>query len=224
MNRIRFIAANLILMAVLAVAASAQVRPGTATPRPTPPRPMPTPAAQTPVPTTQTPPPSNLPVPATKIALVDTSMFGDDTKGIVRFVNALKIVDREFQPRQTELTNLQTRIQAIVNDLDKLRGNSVVDQKSIRDKEIEGERLQTEFNTKKEQGDAAYSKRYSEVVGPVSTDIGKALDQFTSQRGITMTLDVSKLMPALLTLNPATDITAAFIAEFNSKNPAPRTP
>jgi hypothetical protein len=39
------------------------------------------------------------------------------------------------------------------------------------------------------------------------------------QRGITMTLDMSKLLPAILTALPTVDITQAFIAEFNSKNP-----
>ena len=35
-----------------------------------------------------------------------------------------------------------------------------------------------------------------------------------------MILDISKLAPAILTVNPAMDVTQAFIAEFNSKNPA----
>jgi len=39
------------------------------------------------------------------------------------------------------------------------------------------------------------------------------------QRGITMTLDMSKLLPAILTAVPTVDITQAFIADFNSKNP-----
>jgi hypothetical protein len=39
------------------------------------------------------------------------------------------------------------------------------------------------------------------------------------QRGITMTLDMSKLLPAILTALPTGDITQAFIAEFNRKNP-----
>jgi hypothetical protein len=35
-----------------------------------------------------------------------------------------------------------------------------------------------------------------------------------------MILDISKLAPAVLTVNPAMDVTAAFIADFNTKNPA----
>lgn len=202
--------------ATLALTASAQTRPrpGTAAPRP---------ATPTATPAPQTAAPNVGPVPVTKIALVDTSAFGDEKAGITRYINAVKIVEREFLPRQTELTMLQNRIQAIVDDLKKLRGNTIVDQKSIQDKENEGARLQLELNGKKEQGDAEYTKRYQEVVGPISNDIGKALDQFAQQRGVTMTLDVSKLLPLMLTVNPATDITTAFITDFNSKNPATPT-
>jgi hypothetical protein len=34
-----------------------------------------------------------------------------------------------------------------------------------------------------------------------------------------MTLDLSKLLPAMLTALPAVDVTDAFIADFNRKNP-----
>jgi hypothetical protein len=39
-----------------------------------------------------------------------------------------------------------------------------------------------------------------------------------------MTLDISKLMPAILTAIPAIDMTQAFISDFNSKNPRTGTP
>jgi hypothetical protein len=34
-----------------------------------------------------------------------------------------------------------------------------------------------------------------------------------------MILDISKLLPAVLTVNPAMDVTQAFIADYNSKHP-----
>jgi hypothetical protein len=33
-------------------------------------------------------------------------------------------------------------------------------------------------------------------------------------------MDISKLIPAILTVNPAMDVTAAFISEYNGRNPA----
>ena len=193
------------LAAIVTISASAQTRPGTAAARPTAP---------------QTPAASNAPVPDTKIAFIDTGMFGEEKGGITRYVIAVKGVEREFQPRQTELAGIQTRIKALADEISKLSGNSVVDPKTIQAKQDEGERLQRDLKYKKDQADADFAKRYQEVVSPISTDIGKALDQFAQQRGITMILDISKLAPAILTVNPAMDVTQAFIAEFNSKNPA----
>jgi Skp family chaperone for outer membrane proteins len=205
MKRIRLISAALMLAAIVTISASAQTRPGTAAARPAAP---------------QTPAASNAPVPDTKIAFIDTGMFGEEKGGISRYVTAVKSVEREFLPRQTELTGIQARIKALGDEISKLSGNSVVDPKTIQAKQDEGERLQRDLKYKKDQADADFAKRYQEVVTPISSDIGKALDQFAQQRGITMILDISKLAPAILTVNPAMDVTQAFIAEFNSKNPA----
>ena len=207
MKRIRLIAAALMLAALLVVSASAQTRPGAANPRPA--------APQVPAAT------SNGPVPDTKMAFIDTGAFGDEKAGINRYVNAVKKVEREFAGRQKELIDLQTKIKALADEISRLSaGGSVVDPKTIQAKQDEGERLQRDLKYKKEQADADFSKRYQEEVTPISTDIGKALDQFASSRGITMILDISKLAPAVLTVNPAMDVTAAFIADFNTKNPA----
>ena len=92
-------------------------------------------------------------------------------------------------------------------------------QETIQAKREEGERLQREFKYKQEQIEADFQKRLNQVIGPISTDIGKGLDQYASQHGLTMILDISKLLPAVLSVNPAMDVTAAFIADYNSKHP-----
>jgi outer membrane protein len=204
MKNFRLIAAALMLAAIIAVSASAQTRPGTTT----------TPARQA------TPAASNAPVPDTKIAFIDTGAFGEEKGGITRYVNAMKALEREFQPRQTELTTMNNRIKAIADEINKLSGNTVVDPKTIQAKQDEGQRLQLDIKYKQDQAEADYKKRYADVVGPISTDIGKALDSFAAQRGITMILDISKLAPAILTVNPAMDVTQTFISEYNSTHPA----
>jgi Skp family chaperone for outer membrane proteins len=207
MRNFRILAATMMLAALLAVSASAQTRPAAG--NTTPARPA-----------TPTPATTNAPVPDTKIAFIDTGAFGEEKGGITRYVNAVKSLEREFKPRQDELNSMQTRIKVIADEITKLSGNSVVDPKTIQAKQEEGERLQRDLKYKKEQADADFAKRYGEVVGPISQDIGKALDQFASQRGITMILDISKLAPAILTVSPAMDVTQSFITEYNSKNPA----
>jgi Skp family chaperone for outer membrane proteins len=161
----------------------------------------------------------NAAVPESKIALIDTGQFGDDKSGIFLYVDASKKVELEFETRTTELQNLQSRLNTLANEIKTLRQAAVVDQKTVQAKLAEGERLQQEATTKKERLDEDVSKRYQQVISPISAQIGAAMDLFARQRGITMTLDISKLLPAILTAVPAIDVTQAFIADFNSKNP-----
>lgn len=206
MRKLRILAAALMLAALIAVSASAQTRPAGTTPA----RPAPQTAA----------PVNNGPLPDTKIAFVNTGAFDEEKGGITRYVNAMKALEREFKPRQDELNGINNRIKALADEITKLSGNSVVDPKTIQAKNDEGERLQRDLKYKKEQADADFQRRYDEVVGPISQDIGKALDDFAKQRGITMILDISKLAPAILSINPAMDVTNAFIAEYNNSHPA----
>jgi Skp family chaperone for outer membrane proteins len=225
MNKTRFIFAALILLVMMGASAVAQTRPTTTTkPTPTPlPRPAATPLprpAATPLPRpAATPVATNAPVPESRIALVDTVMFGDEKSGIYLYVDAAKKVELEFRTRTTELQSMQARLNALANEINTLRQAKVVDQKTIQARQSEGERLQQEAATKKTRLDEDVAARYRQIVSPVSTQIGLALDQFARQRGVTMTLDMSKLLPAILTAVPTTDITQAFIEDFNRKNP-----
>ena len=216
MSRIIVSAAFLILIGA-AIPTFAQTRPAAS---PTPPRPA-APQSTPARPAVPQPAPVAAPanVPASKIAIVDTTVFGDEKVGIKRYINAANTVRKGFDGKNAELRNLQNQIKVIADDLNKLSDNSVVSAESIRAKRDEGERLQRELKYKKEQADADFEKRYTEVVGPVSNDIGNALIQYASQNGLTMILDISKLMPAVLTVNPAMDVTQAFIADYNSKHP-----
>jgi Skp family chaperone for outer membrane proteins len=203
MQLFRLSAAAVIFAAGVSISASAQTRPATVPPKQAPPQ------------TTA----SNAAVPATKIAFIDTTVFGDEKGGINRYISVVKGLEREFQPRQNELVNIQTRIKAITDELQKLSGNAVADPKTIAAKQEEGERLQRDLKYKKDQADADFAKRYQDVVGPISTDIGKAIDQFAAQHGISLVLDISKLGQSVLTLNPAMDVTQAFVVEYNRTHP-----
>jgi Skp family chaperone for outer membrane proteins len=163
---------------------------------------------------------TNAAVPDTKIALINTEAFGDEKAGIGRLVNAVKGVDREFTPRKNELQTLQQSIQKLTTDIQTQQNSGVVDPKALQAKIDQLEQMKKDFTRKGEDAQAAYNKRMSEVAGPIYDDIGKSLDAFTKQRGITLLLDGSKLAPAILTFSDAMDITRAFITEYNSRNPA----
>jgi Skp family chaperone for outer membrane proteins len=210
MNRNRLIVGALALMVMMSISVMAQTRPQTTAPRPTP-TPLPRLAA--------TPVPVDAAVPESKIALIDTVQFGDEKNGIFLYVDASKKIELEFQTRTNELQNLQNRLNTLATEIKTLRQATVVDQKTVQAKLTEGERLQLDANTKKERLDGDLAKRYEQVISPISAQIGAAMDLFARQRGITMTLDISKLLPAILTAVAAVDVTQSFIADFNSKNP-----
>jgi Skp family chaperone for outer membrane proteins len=201
----KVIFATFVLITSMTFAVVGQTRPQT-TPTPAP-RPAATPAA------------TNAPVPDSKIALIDTSMFGDEKNGIFRYVDAAKSVQAEFKPRTDELASIQNRLNALATEIETLMKAPAPDQKTIQAKQQQGGSLQAEFKLKKDRLDEDVSKRYEQTIAPVSNLIGAAMDQFARSRGITMTLDMSKMLPAILTAVPAIDLTQAFIAEFNSKNP-----
>ena len=165
-----------------------------------------------PAPTTQT---GN--VPETKIALVNTDEFADEKTGIARLVSAMKRVDGEFQPRRTELGALQAQIEKATADLTKAQPLQDARVSQQQNDKIEG--MKTELKRKGEDAQAAYQKRLQDVLGPIYDEIGKALDAYAKAHGITLILDVTKVQ-GIVSASESLIITAPFIAEFNSKNPA----
>ena len=171
--------------------------------------------AQQPRPTTTAPATGALA--DTKIALVNTEEFVDEKMGIVRLVNAMKAVNGEFQPRQTELTGLQAQIDKLTSDLQKAA--SVQDPKVSQQQQDKIDQLKKDQQRKGEDAQAAYQKRLQDKLGPVYDEIGKALDVYAKAHGITLILDVTKIQ-GIVSASESLDITRAFINEFNSKNPA----
>jgi Skp family chaperone for outer membrane proteins len=191
----RLIAASALLAAIAVSPVSAQQKPAT----------PPAAASQT-----------SAAVPESKIALIYSDQFLDDKTGIARFNTLLTTLNREFQPRQTELQGLQGRIQTLTDEVEKTK--SVADPKTIQQKLEQLETMKTEFKRKGEDAQAAYTKKRNEMFAPLQEAIGKALEVFAKQRGINVIIDGSQV--PLVYAADSIDITRAFINEFNGKNPA----
>lgn len=156
-------------------------------------------------------------VPETKIALLNSEEFGNPTTGIVRLVNAINRVDKEFEPKRVELQTLQQQIEKATADLAKVgpMQSALINQQQ-QDKI---DQMKKEFQRKGEDAQTAYEKRRQDVLGPVGEEIGKALDVYAKAHGITLILDVTKVQ-GIVSFSDSLDITRAFVTEFNSKNPA----
>lgn len=185
------------LLALVAVSASAQQKPAGSAAAPA---------------TSQ----ATVAVPDSKIAMIYSDAFLDPKTGIAKFNSLLNTLNREFQPRQTEIQGLQTRISTLTKEINDTQ--NVADPNTIRQKRDQLEQLNTELKRKAEDAEAAYNKRRQDIFLPLQQDIGKALEVFAKARGITVIVDGSQV--PLVYASESLDITRAFINEFNSKNPA----
>ena len=187
--------------ALAAVAASAQTTPGGAA------RPA-APAG----------PPAQVTVAEGKFAIIDTDAFNDPKEGIKRLVAAFQTVEREFKPRRDEIQGLRTRYDALVKEINDTK--AVADQRALAAKADQAEQLKVEIERKQQDGQKALDKRVQDLTGPVYQDVGQALQAFAKARGLSVVFDVSKMQGVVMVVNEGVDITGAFIAEYNQRNPA----
>lgn len=163
-------------------------------------------------------------VPATKIGWIVTSDFGDEKAGIAKYLNASKAVEAEMKPRALELQTIQGKLKTISDDLTNMTKNPAVpvDQKAAAAKQEEGQRLQREYEFKQKEAQAAFEKRRAEIMGPITTNIFQALQDYAKLKGYAVILDVTALGSAdqpspVLVLDPSADITKDFIIYYNAR-------
>lgn len=167
-------------------------------------------------PATQPQAPATVAVPESKMAVIYSDAFLDGKTGIAKFTTLSNTLKREFQPRETELQNLQTRITTLTKEINDTQ--AVADPNTIRQKRDQLEQANIEYKRKGEDAQAAFEKRRQEIFLPLQQDIAKALEAFAKSRGITVIVDGSSVPFAYAA--DSIDITRAFINDFNSKNPA----
>ena len=150
------------------------------------------------------------------MAVIYSEAFLDSKTGIAKFTSLMNTLNREFQPRQSEITNLQTRINTLTKEINDTQ--AVADPNTVRQKREQLDQVNLELKRKGEDAQAAYEKRRQEIFMPLQRDIGTALEAFAKARGITVIVDGSNVPFAYAA--DSIDITRAFINDFNSKNPA----
>jgi Skp family chaperone for outer membrane proteins len=157
-------------------------------------------------------------VPDGKVAIIDSNAFGDEKAGVQRLIAAFSTLDREFKPRRDELQALKTRYDGIAKQINDTK--NVADQKALAALADQAEGIEKEMKRKQEDAQGAYQKRVQELTEPIFRDLSVALQNFAKQRNITVVFDISKMGNAMMVVNNAVDITDAFIAEYNQRNPA----
>src|SRR4051812_35350277 len=106
----------------------------------------------------------------TKVAVIDTEAFTDAKGGIKRLVAAFQQIDAEFKPRRDEITQLGTKYDQIVKDLNDTK--NIADPKTLQAKADQADTIKREFERKQSDGQAALDKRAKDLTGPIYDDIG----------------------------------------------------
>ena len=158
-------------------------------------------------------------IPESKIGLVYTNEFLRPNTGIAKFINLVATLNREFQPRKTELQQMEEKIKQLTNEVSQAQAASaVVDPKSVQTKIDQLEQLKKDAQRKAEDGSAAMERRQKDLFTPLQEEIGRALEVYAKQHNINVLIDGSQV--PLIYAAESIDITRAFINDFNSKNPA----
>jgi len=159
------------------------------------------------------------PIPSGKIAVIYSEAFQDPTNGIAKFAATITKLNAEFKPIQDELTQTAARLRTMQDEINKMQqGNPAATPQQIQAKIDQFDDQKKSYDRKGEDAKANYAKRRADLLGPLQEEIGRALDTFGKAHGIMMILDGSQL-PLVYTAD-GIDVTKAFIAEYNSKNPA----
>lgn len=177
------------------------------------------PAAQ-PTPTPIAAAPATVQLPMSKMAVIYTDLFLDQKTGIAKFNSVVNKLNGEFSKIQDELKQMQTRATTLESEINKLReapAGAPVDQRALQAKIDQLDQLKKDIQRKAEDAQAAYNRRRQELFTPLQDEIGKALEAFAKARGINVIIDAAQV--PLLYAADSIDITRAFIADFNSKNP-----
>lgn len=165
-------------------------------------------------------------VAAGKVVWLDSGAFADDKEGISKYVQAQKALETEMAPKTAELKTLQTQMQTLQDDIEKLQKTpagvpAANVQRQIQEKTDQGQGLQRQFEFKQKDAQAYYSKRAAEVLSPISQQIMKSLSDYAKAKGFTVILDIAVMAGdgqspgSLLYLDPSADITKDFISYFN---------
>src|SRR6185295_17751113 len=78
-------------------------------------------------------PQTNVAVPDSKMAMIYSEAFLDPKNGIARFSTLLTTLNREFEPRQRELDQLNQKVQALTKEI--ADTTNVADPKTIQQKQ-----------------------------------------------------------------------------------------
>ncbi len=160
--------------------------------------------------------------PNSKIGVIDTSMFGAEKSGITKYITEQNKLNEQFKPVNQELTTLTTRINALKKEVADLQASKApVKPETITARAEEHDKLVRELKFKQEDAKAKFAVQSKNILGPVTQDIYKAMQEFANKNGYTMIMDAAKLdeVGLVLAFDRKFDVTEEFIKFYNARPP-----
>ncbi len=156
---------------------------------------------------------------ATKIAVINTEAFAAKTGGITKYVIAQNRLNAEFKVQNQQLTNLLNRINTLKKEINTLQNSKGTVPANLNNKISQHNELARQYKFQQEDAKAKYDKRRGEVLGPVTSDIFKAMQLYSDQKGYSMILDAGQLNRAglVLAFDKKFDVTKDFIRFYNAR-------
>jgi Skp family chaperone for outer membrane proteins len=161
-----------------------------------------------------------------KMVVINTAAF-DNKDGITRYINAMNGLEAEFKPVETKIQGMATRYQTLGTEIKKIQDQPAgvpFDQKAAEAKVEEYQTLEKSIKREQEDAKAKFERRQQQVMGPLLQEIGKAMQDYATQKGYDLILDAAKLDNAglILAFNPAkVDVTKDFITTHVRQPPQP---
>lgn len=165
------------------------------------------------------------PAGAGKIGIIVVEEFAAEKGGITKYKNALKALEDEFKPVYTKLQATNTKLQTLAQEIEKLRTPppagvpATNSQAQLQAKADEYQNLEKQLKRDQEDAKAQYDRRSAAVVGPIYSDIMKALNEYAKAKGYAVILDGVKLDQAqiLLGFDEKYNVTEDFITFYNAR-------
>jgi Skp family chaperone for outer membrane proteins len=152
-----------------------------------------------------------------KIAIINMGAF---RVGIVEIKTKLDALNKEFEPQNGELANLQKQIEELKT---KVQTQAPTVQPSVLSGWMEqGAELEKTLKRKSEDYQALFQRRGREAVEPIMDKINKFLDQYCRQRNIVIVLngEIAYNSNLLVWRAANVEITEDFMNEYNKANPS----
>ena len=166
------------------------------------------------------------PAGAGKIGIVVVEEFAADKGGITKYKAALSALDVEFKGVNDKLRAAATRYQTLGQEIEKLRQPPAAgvpaastNQAQLQSKVEELQNLEKQIKRDQEDAKVQYEKRSATVVGPIYSDIMRALNEYAKKNGYAVIFDGVKLDQAqiLLGLDEKYNVTQDFITFYNAR-------